>query len=205
VLLFGAAAARLGQPLIFQVAQSLSGKVSVIRRKLDPALLFCSAVQPATAGFAATARRFNGGHTAQRPNKPAIERIIMSTQGSTPNQADLLAIDRVREAHVAALNPGSVDAFVAVFSEDAVQMPPNAPANAGRAMIRAWVQAFLDPLHVQFALEVEEVQVAGDWAFERGTYRIRVTPKAGGEGFPDAGKYITIYRKQPNNPPPGMG
>jgi uncharacterized protein (TIGR02246 family) len=141
----------------------------------------------------------------------------MSGQAGTMNAADLSAIDRVREAHIAAMNQGSVDAFVGVFSEDAVQMPPNAPANAGRAAIRAWIAAFLEPFRVQFALEVEEVRVAGDWAFERGGYRIGLAPKAGGEGFQDLGKYITVYQKQANgawlvardiwnsdNPPPSM-
>jgi uncharacterized protein (TIGR02246 family) len=143
---------------------------------------------------------------------------MVSEQPTSTNKAELLAIDRVREAHIASLNAGNVDAWVGVFSEDAVQMPPNAPANAGRAMIRAWSEAFLGPFHVDFGLEVEEVRGASDWAFERGKYRIRVTPKAGDEGFPDAGKYITIYQKQPNNawliardiwnsdnPVPGMG
>ena len=142
----------------------------------------------------------------------------MSGQAGSPNEADLLAIERVREAHVAALNQGNGDAWAGVFSEDAVQMPPNAPANVGRAMIRARSHAFMDPFHAEFALEVDEVQLAGDWAFERGAYRIHVRPKAGGEGFQDAGKYITIYQKQANgawlmardiwnsdNPLPGMG
>src|SRR3954452_7152001 len=122
----------------------------------------------------------------------------MSDQASSTNRTELLAIDRVREAHVAALNPGDVDAFASVFSEDAVQMPPNFPANTGRAAIRAWGEAFLGPLQVEFGLEVAEVRVSGDWAFERGKYRIGITPKAGGDGFADVGKYITIYQKQPD-------
>jgi uncharacterized protein (TIGR02246 family) len=123
----------------------------------------------------------------------------MSDRSSNTNTPEAQAIDRVREAHIAAMNAGNVDAFVGVFSEDAVQMPPNAPANAGKAAIRAWIGGFLTPFNVQFALEVEEVQVAGDWAFERGRYQLRATPKAGGDGFSDAGKYITIYQKQPDN------
>jgi uncharacterized protein (TIGR02246 family) len=123
----------------------------------------------------------------------------MSRQESTPNEADLRAIDRVREAHSAALNQAGLDAWAAVFSEDAVQMPPNAPANIGRAMIRAWCQAFLNSVRAEFALEVAEVRVAGDWAFEKGAYRIRVSPRAGGETFEDTGKYITICQKQAND------
>jgi uncharacterized protein (TIGR02246 family) len=140
----------------------------------------------------------------------------MSRPDETTSKADLLAIDQVRDAHVTALNSGDADAWVGVFSEDAVQMPPNFPANTGREAIRQWSKGFLDAVRAEFALEVEEVRVAGDWAFERGTYRIRVTPRAGGESFPDTGKYITIYEKQPdgawrmardiwnsNNPIPG--
>lgn len=142
----------------------------------------------------------------------------MSEPASRADKAALLAIDRVRETHITALNQGDVEGWVGVFTEDAVQMPPNFPANTGRAMIRAWSEAFLGPLNVEFGLEVDEVHVAGDRAFERGRYRIRVTPKTGGESFPDAGKYITIYQKQANNawlvardiwnsdhPVPGMG
>ena len=39
--------------------------------------------------------------------------------------------------------------------------------------------------------------MAGGWAFERGTYKINLTPKAGGEPIQDIGKYITIYERQP--------
>jgi uncharacterized protein (TIGR02246 family) len=92
----------------------------------------------------------------------------MSGQAGSANAADTSAIDRVREAHIGAMNQGNVDAFVGVFSEDAVQMPPNFPANTGRGAIRGWITAFLEPFRVQFALEVEEVRVAGDWQVHHG-------------------------------------
>jgi len=107
------------------------------------------------------------------------------------------ALNNVREAHIAALNDGDVRAWVAAFTDDGVQMPPNAPANLGRESIRTWSQAFLAPFRVEFALLVDEVQVADAWAFERGTYTIILTPKAGGEPMQDIGKYITIYERQP--------
>jgi len=93
----------------------------------------------------------------------------MSQQGQCNNQADVEAINNVREAHIAALNDGDVHAWVAAFTEDGVQMPPNAPANLGRERIRAWSQAFLASFRAEFTLLVDEVQVAGDWTFERGT------------------------------------
>jgi ketosteroid isomerase-like protein len=79
-------------------------------------------------------------------------------------------------------------------------MPPNSPANAGREAIRAWSQAFLGAFRAAFALTVAEVQVAGDWAFERGGYDIALTPRAGGPPVQDHGKYMTIYRRPSEGP-----
>jgi len=121
----------------------------------------------------------------------------MSQQEQSNHQADVEALNHVREVHIAALNDGDVNAWVAAFTDDGVQMPPNAPANRGRESIRAWSQAFLAPFRVQFTLAVDEVQVASDWAFERGTYTITLTPKAGGEPMQDIGKYLTLYQRQP--------
>ena len=128
------------------------------------------------------------------------------------------AIDRTRDVHVAAVNSGDADAWAASFADDGVQMPPNAPANVGRDNIQAWSAAFLAAFRPEFSLAPEEVQIAGaDWAFERGTYEITLTPKAGGEPIQDAGDYITVYQRQSDdswamardiwnssNPLPGM-
>jgi len=112
---------------------------------------------------------------------------------------ELEALDRLREAHVAALNAGDADAWVECFSADAVQMPPNSPANVGAETIRGWSGGMLTVFRAEFSLSPEEVQVAGeDWAFERGTYAITLTPRAEGEPIQDAGKYITLYQRQAN-------
>jgi uncharacterized protein (TIGR02246 family) len=105
------------------------------------------------------------------------------------NEVDLKAIDVVRSAHVAALNAGDAQAWTTQFTDDAVQMPPNAPANVGGSKIASWSQAFLDQFRVHFALAVDEVRVLGEWAFERGGYTISLTSKAGGPPMEDMGKY----------------
>ena len=130
---------------------------------------------------------------------------------------ELERLDRTREAHVAALNAGDLDAWVACFAADAVQMPPNSTPNVGAESIRAWSGGMLAAFGAEFSLAPDEVELTGaDWAFERGTYTIVLAPKAGGDPIRDVGKYITIYRRQPdgawvmardiwnsNNPPPG--
>ena len=69
---------------------------------------------------------------------------------------------------------------------------------------------------MKFSLHPDEVTLTGaDWAFERGTYTITLTPATGGAPVHDAGKYITTCERQAddtwviardiwnsNNPPP---
>jgi uncharacterized protein (TIGR02246 family) len=112
-----------------------------------------------------------------------------------PLESDAAVIDRVREAHVAALNAGDAAGWAGVFTTDAVQMPPNAPANIGRANIRSWAEAFLGAFSVSFSLSVTELQVVGDRAIESGAYTIAMTPHAGGPAMEDVGKYITVYQR----------
>jgi uncharacterized protein (TIGR02246 family) len=124
-------------------------------------------------------------------------RSVMTGYEQGGANTDLQSIDEIRAAHVAALNSGDAQAWAALFTEDAVQMPPNAPENIGRPNIRSWSQAFLDQFRVHFALAVDEVHIASDWAFERGSYTISLTAKAGGPPLKDIGKYITIYQRDP--------
>jgi uncharacterized protein (TIGR02246 family) len=115
------------------------------------------------------------------------------------NDADLKAIDRVRDDHVAALNAGNADTWVAQFTEDGVQMPPNTPANAGKDNIKTWAHGMLSQFRTTFDLSVDEVRILGDWAFECGGYSIKLNPIAGGPTIEDKGKYITIYQKSTGN------
>jgi len=114
----------------------------------------------------------------------------------TSTLVDEVGIDRLRDTHVAALNNGDAEAWVACFTDDGVQMPPHFATNVGKAAVRGWSQGFLSLFGCRFSLSVDEVRVASDWAFERGRYTIALTPKAGGGPMNDSGKYITIYQCQ---------
>jgi uncharacterized protein (TIGR02246 family) len=123
----------------------------------------------------------------------------MTDYEHTGTEADLEAIDRVRDAHVAALNAGDAGAWAAQFTDDGVQMPPYAPANVGRAAIASWSKGVIDLFRLEFALTVDEVRVLGQWAFETGTYTISLNPKAESSPMQDMGKYITLYQRKPGD------
>ncbi|HEV2491599.1 MAG TPA: nuclear transport factor 2 family protein [Terriglobia bacterium] len=87
---------------------------------------------------------------------------------TTNKRTSEVGIDRLRDIHVAALNAGDADAWVACFTDDGVQMPPHFAANVGKSAVRGWSQGFLNLFACRFSLSVDEVEVAADWALERG-------------------------------------
>ena len=136
---------------------------------------------------------------------------------SSETKSDYEMIEAVRAAHVAALNVRDATNWAGLFTEDAVQMPPNAPANVGRNNILSWSAGLLQAFRVKFALSVSELQVTGDRAFESGSYTITLTPDSNGTAIEDVGKYLTVYQRLPkggwavardiwnsNQPLPGM-
>lgn len=75
-------------------------------------------------------------------------------------------------------------------------MPPNSPPVVGKEQIRARNKAVLDQFSFDMGITNEEVRVAGDWAYARGTYTATLTPKQGGEAVFIDGKYMTILERQ---------
>ncbi len=152
-----------------------------------------------------------GGVTACAPvaEQPAPE-------PAPTTEADVAAINRVHDEYTNALNAGDAAAYVALLTEDAVVMPPNQPAAIGQEASRARIQRLFDQNTLEIARSVEEVVVAGDWAFSRHTGTGTQIPKAGGEPREFHNKGMAIFQRQPdgswkitryifnsNTPPPG--
>jgi ketosteroid isomerase-like protein len=106
--------------------------------------------------------------------------------------------------------------FVTHYAEDAVAMPPNAPAVQGRAAILEMAESW--PTVTAFSPMVAEIDGCRDLAFLRGSYTFSVMPEGVPEPLEDTGKYIEIWRQQADgswliaaeiwnsdNPPPAPG
>ena len=111
-------------------------------------------------------------------------------------EADVEAINSLRDEFIALDNAGDAAGLASLYTNDAVLMPPNQAAVTGNQAIESWYQTTYDQFTIELTLAPDEVEVVGDWAFDRGTYMIALTPKAGGEPTEDRGKYIMILRKQ---------
>jgi ketosteroid isomerase-like protein len=98
---------------------------------------------------------------------------------------------------IANANPKDWDAYVRTdYVADAVVMPPNMPAVQGWDAIKAYIVAENTSLH--FEVKMLEIEGRGDLAFVRGTYSMTFVAPNGSGPTQDTGKYIEIWRKQPD-------
>lgn len=108
------------------------------------------------------------------------------------------AEDEVRAASAAwdgAHNSGDVTGLTALYAEDAVSMPYYGPAIEGRAAIQGDFQAFFADFDAIHETTIVGLQIAGDWAIERGEYTLEATAKDGSESFEEAGKHIVVRQR----------
>lgn len=92
-------------------------------------------------------------------------------------------------------NAGNADGVASQYAEDAVLMPPNAPASTGRAAIRTWIAADSATTRAAgLSLKnngVTGVGVTGDTAWMSGTFSVM---DSSGKAV-DAGKYLSVHRR----------
>lgn len=79
------------------------------------------------------------------------------------------------------------------YSNDAMVLPPNAPAVTGHGAIEAMFKTF--PPITAFELRTEEVEGTADLAYVRGRYTMTMSPP-GAPAIADSGKFLEIWRKQ---------
>ena len=128
--------------------------------------------------------------TAERP--PTQEE-----KASTETEVETLMA--LEESVVAAFRAGEIDPLASLYSSDVVVLPPGEPALIGKEAVLEWLGDLFDQFSVdEFASPVDEVIVAGDWAFSRGRFSWLVSPKSGGEPARDGGTFIVIWSRAPH-------
>lgn len=108
------------------------------------------------------------------------------------SQANLDAIMALSADYMAAYNAGDAEAFVALFTDDAIRMPPDAPMLAGIDRIRTNAITMFETYDGQVTINVDENRFSGDIAITRGTWATRLVPKVGGEPQEDIGTWLNV-------------
>lgn len=97
------------------------------------------------------------------------------------------------EAYTTAINSNNLDSLAGMFTEDVVFLAAHAPPIVGKAEVRNWAEGYLQTFTTHWDKTSQEFVVAGDWAFERYSYKSTDTPKAGGAAVVDTGWGLVIY------------
>ena len=115
-------------------------------------------------------------------------------QSTSPGDA---AIRQVADAYVKATLAGDAKAIAALYTEDAVEMPPNVPSVRGRAAIEQYYTKLFsgDTKVGQFALTHLESRAAGDTGYDVGTYKQSMNPPGQTSATSDTGKYVVVLRR----------
>ena len=112
---------------------------------------------------------------------------------------DIAALKEVLTQYEVTCNSGDFDHWIALWSEDAKHMPPDAPTRIGKAkIIEAFKPAFDEMTFNLSITSIDDVRVYGDLGITYCNYTFAMTPKVGGEtinAMPD-GKALTLYKKQ---------
>jgi len=108
--------------------------------------------------------------------------------------AILVLLDRWREA----TSTKDIPKILALVTEDIVFLPSSIPPVRGKAAVEElYRNAFAQYSRIEQQAAVEEVEIAGQWAFLWGTDELRLLPESGPEVHMK-GKGLSILKRQPD-------
>jgi ketosteroid isomerase-like protein len=122
--------------------------------------------------------------------------IVSSCQppaAPTLSDADVATIRSGNASYASAVKGKDWAAFAALYSQDAIIMPPNHAPVTGRSDIQAFFQGF--PPMSNFEVPIVEIEGRGDLAVVRGTYSLTINLE-GVAPVTDTGKWMEMRRKQ---------
>ena len=128
----------------------------------------------------------------QQPVEEVVEEAVAEV--AALSDEDVAAIKASTEENVQAVRSKDWAALAALYTDDAVVMPPNESIIRGRAAIQAWAETY--PWVTEFNLTIEEIDGFGNLAYVRNASSTTMEPEGAPEPIRSTGKGIEIRRKQ---------
>ena len=115
------------------------------------------------------------------------------------DDADEQQIREVIERWISATAAGDLETVLGLLAEDVVFLLPGRPPMMGRKAYAAASRPMLGKARIEGRSDVQEIQIAGNYAYCWNYLSMTITPLAGG-GQPQqkAGHILSIFRKEPN-------
>ena len=113
-------------------------------------------------------------------------------------EQDLAAITEFNRKYLKAINDGDIATLSSLTDEDHIMITPGRPPLIGKAANDAANSRAFQQVKIDETWTPVETVVSGDLAYQRGTYTVAASPKAGGNTTKTSGHFLRIYRRQPN-------
>lgn len=122
-------------------------------------------------------------------------------QSSTPvasRDADVAAVRAVMDRVEQTFAAGDLDAAMTVFTDDAVILGQGYADIVGKVAIRKTYADLMNQFRTEVAMHTVEIEIAGDLAFERGTYTLTLRDKTSGQiASATRNRHAHILKRQP--------
>ena len=114
-------------------------------------------------------------------------------------EKDLRAIEAVNQRDVEAALASDTAAMMSQWTDDFVLLQPVGPILRGRSTIADVFRGAESAIEIlEYVLDIHEVKILGDYAFQWGIYRYSLRPRAGGDTVKTGGKLMRILERQPD-------
>jgi len=133
----------------------------------------------------------------------AVALLVMGCQPAQVQQTPQVSTDEIRMAVSdaatainSAIEAADIEAYLALYMDDAVWMPPGSEEIIGKARARQRLGKVFTDWTVDESFDTEEMVVMGpDHVVRRGQYIMMAKPKAGGDEVRDVGSFVNVWHK----------
>ena len=112
--------------------------------------------------------------------------------------SDFAAIEEFNRAYLQAINDEDIETLASMTTEDHIMLAPGRPPIVGKAANDEANGRVFEMFEIDETWTPIETVVSGDLAYQRGTFTVAATPRAGGETSRTAGQFMRIYMRQPD-------
>jgi uncharacterized protein (TIGR02246 family) len=123
--------------------------------------------------------------------------LVLTAGCSSGSGSDAKAIQAKSELWSKAGSAKDSASFATFYADDATVMFPNEPAFKGLDAIKAVLTPMMQDPNFALSFTTDKVEVSGILAYTQGAVSLRTTGRDG-KPFNDTGKYLTVWKKQPD-------
>jgi ketosteroid isomerase-like protein len=110
--------------------------------------------------------------------------------------ADEAAIAEFNARYLKSINDGDIATLSSLTTDGHIMLAPNRPPTVGKKANDEANGRVFQMFDIDETWTPLETVISGDLAYQRGTFTVAATPKAGGDTTHTSGNFLRIYRRQ---------